>query len=168
MARVAFIVTTCHEFEGVKVLSSVLKTAGHQTDCFITSEERDFTGAVERWRPDVIGIYATTGQEEWARPHVQKWRRELPHLKVIMGGPHPSFDSGNLHDPEYVDAITRGEAEYVMLDLVEAWSAGRSIADIANVGGIRISVDRAHQADRRVRFRGATDMAAADSARAER
>ena len=48
MARVAFIVTTCHEFEGVKVLSSVLKTAGHQTDCFITSEERDFAGAVLR------------------------------------------------------------------------------------------------------------------------
>ena len=62
MARIAFIVTTCHEFEGVKVLSSVLKAAGHQTDCFITSEERDFVGSVERWRPDVIGIYATTGQ----------------------------------------------------------------------------------------------------------
>ena len=51
MARIAFIVTTCHEFEGVKVLSSVLKTAGHQTDCFITSEERDFAGAVLRFEP---------------------------------------------------------------------------------------------------------------------
>ena len=76
MARVAYVVTTCHEFEGVKVLSSVLKAAGHQTDCFITSEEADFVGAVERWRPDVIGIYATTGQEDWARPHVLEWRRE--------------------------------------------------------------------------------------------
>ena len=84
MARIAFIVTTCHEFEGVKVLSSVLKAAGHQTDCFITSEERDFVGSVERWRPDVIGIYATTGQEDWARAHVHKWRRELPGLKVVM------------------------------------------------------------------------------------
>ena len=54
MARVAFIVTTCHEFEGVKVLSSVLKAAGHQTDCFITSEESDFRGTVARWRPDEI------------------------------------------------------------------------------------------------------------------
>ena len=71
MARVAFIVTTCHEFEGVKVLSSVLKTAGHQTDRFITTEVRDSTGAVVRWRPDVIGIYATTGQEDLARPNVQ-------------------------------------------------------------------------------------------------
>ena len=137
MARVAFIVTTCHEFEGVKVLSSVLKAAGHQTDCFITSEERDFSGAVARWRPDVVGIYATTGQEDWARPHVLKWRCELPHLKVVMGGPHPSFDADNLQDPEYVDAITRGESEYAMLDLVEAWSAGRSIAELANVGSLQ-------------------------------
>ena len=134
MARVAFIVTTCHEFEGVKVLSSVLKTAGHQTDCFITSEEQDFVGAVERWRPDVIGIYATTGQENWARPHVLKWRRALPQLKVVMGGPHPSFDPSNLYDEEYVDAITKGESEYPMLDLVEAWAGARSIDEIQNVG----------------------------------
>ena len=137
MARVAFIVTTCHEFEGVKVLSSVLKAAGHQTDCFITSEERDFAGAVLRWAPDVIGIYATTGQEDWARDHVLGWKLALPHLKVVMGGPHPSFDSSILHDAEYVDAITKGEAEYAMLDLVEAWAADRSIAEIANVGSLQ-------------------------------
>jgi radical SAM superfamily enzyme YgiQ (UPF0313 family) len=136
MARIAFIVTTCHEFEGVKVLSSVLKAAGHQTDCFITSEERDFAGAVLRWRPDVIGIYATTGQEDWARAHVLAWRRELPGLKVVMGGPHPSFDPSSLYDSEYVDATTKGEAEHAMLDLVEAWAGGRSIAEIANVGHI--------------------------------
>ena len=137
MARVAFIVTTCHEFEGVKVLSSILKMAGHQTDCFITSEERDFAGAVERWRPDVIGIYATTGQEDWARAHVLRWRQELPHIKVVMGGPHPSFDASILRDQEYVDAIGRGECEYALLDLVEAWAAGRSIADIANIGSLQ-------------------------------
>ena len=59
MARVAFIVTTCHEFEGVKVLSSVLKLHGHQTDCFVTSEERNFHRAVLDWRPDVVAVYAS-------------------------------------------------------------------------------------------------------------
>ena len=39
MARVAFIVTTCHEFEGIKVLSSVLKKHGHEAECFLHSEE---------------------------------------------------------------------------------------------------------------------------------
>ncbi|MEM7518819.1 MAG: cobalamin-dependent protein, partial [Planctomycetota bacterium] len=134
MARIAFVVTTCHEFEGVKVLSSILKQHGHETDCFITSEEKDFHGAVERWQPDVLAVYATTGQEAWCYPNIALWKKALPHLKVVVGGPHPSFDNSQLLDEEYVDATTKGEAEYAMLDLVEAWGAGRSIADIPNVG----------------------------------
>ncbi|HKX45649.1 MAG TPA: radical SAM protein [Planctomycetota bacterium] len=137
MARIAFIVTTCHEFEGVKVLSSVLKQHGHQTDCFITAEEPDFHRVVEAWRPDVIGIYATTGQENWARPHVLEWKQQFRHLKVVMGGPHPSFDYEVLRDADYVDAVTKAESEYAMLDLVNAWEANRSIADIPNVGTLR-------------------------------
>jgi hypothetical protein len=38
LARVAFIVTTCHEFEGIKACSATLKQHGHMTDCFITSD----------------------------------------------------------------------------------------------------------------------------------
>ncbi len=137
MARVAFIVTTCHEFEGVKVLSSVLKAKGHKTDCFITAEEPDFHNVVQAWGPDVIGIYATTGQETWAARHVSAWRRALPHLKVVVGGPHPSFDYEILEDSEYCDAIIKAEAEYAMLDLVTAWESNASIQDIPNVGYLR-------------------------------
>jgi radical SAM superfamily enzyme YgiQ (UPF0313 family) len=133
LARVAFIVTTCHEFEGVKVLSSVLKLHGHSTDCFLSTEEHDFRQAVLDWRPDVIGIYATTGQEAWAYADIRAWKRALPHLKVVMGGPHPSHDLEPLTRVE-VDATVKGEAEYALLDLVNAWEAGRSIADIPNVG----------------------------------
>ena len=92
MARVAFIVTTCHEFEGIKVLSSVLKKHGHEADCFLHSEEKDFARAVLDWRPDVVGIYATTGQEAWPYAYIRGWKKELKHLKVVMGGPHPSHD----------------------------------------------------------------------------
>ena len=137
MARVAFIVTTCHEFEGIKVLSSVLKLHGHQTDCFITAEEPDFHRVVQDWKPDVVGIYATTGQETWAARHVLAWRKEFPHLKVVMGGPHPSFDNEILRDAEYVDAIVKAEAEYAMLDLVNAWEGNNSIEDIPNVGYLK-------------------------------
>lgn len=136
MARVAFIVTTCHEFEGVKVLSSVLKKHGHQTDCFITSEERDFHRAVQNWQPDVVAVYATTGQEYWAHDHIRRWKRELPHLRTVFGGPHPSHDLSLLYDEEIVDATIKAEAEYALLDLVEAWGGSRSIAEIPNVASM--------------------------------
>lgn len=142
MARVAFLVTTCHEFEGVKVLSSVLQQSGHEVDCFITSEERDYFSAVLEWRPDVVGVYATTGQEHWAHKYIRRWKRELPHLKAVFGGPHPSHDLELLYDEEVVDATIKAEAEYALLDLVNAWEAGRSITDIANVayldGGVPV------------------------------
>ena len=92
LARIAFIVTTCHEFEGVKVLSSVLKLHGHQADCFITSEEKNFYKAVLDWKPDVIAVYVTTGQELWAHDYIRRWKQELSHLKAVFGGPHSSHD----------------------------------------------------------------------------
>ena len=58
MARVAFIVTTCHEFEGIKAISATLKAHGHATDCFITSEERDFGRAVLDSDTGVVGLRA--------------------------------------------------------------------------------------------------------------
>ena len=91
------------------MLSSVLKSRGHEADCFVTSEEKDFHQAVLDYQPDVLGIYATTGQEKWCYDNITRWRKELPHLKTVMGGPHPSFDPEVLHDEEYVDAILKLE-----------------------------------------------------------
>ncbi len=140
MARIAFIVTTCHEFEGIKVLSATLKQHGHQTDCFISSLERDFHGAVLDFRPDVIGMYATTGQETWAYGHIERWKKDLPHLRTVQGGPHPSFDIDLLRDEEMIDATIKAEGEYAMLEVVEAWEANRSIEDIPNVGYLKDGV----------------------------
>ncbi len=140
MARIAFIVTTCHEFEGIKVLSSTLKKHGHACDCFVRSEEKDFARAVLDWKPDVVGIYATTGQEAWCYDFIRGWKRSLRHLKVVMGGPHPSHDLEPLGSADVVDATIKGEAEYAMLDLVNAWEAGQSIDDIPNIACLKDGV----------------------------
>lgn len=134
MARVAFVVTTCHEFEGIKVLCAMLKQRDHEADCFITAEEDNFEQAVLDYQPDVVGIYASTGQETWALEHVRAWRKALPHTKYVMGGPHPSFDKEILREEGYVDAIVKAEAEHTIIDLVEAWAASRPIDLIPNVG----------------------------------
>ena len=133
MSRIAFVLTTCHEFEGVKVLSSVLKKHGHQTDAFITSEESDYYQAIADFRPDVVAIYATTGQHEWPYPYIRRWKRDNPKLKVVMGGPHPSHDLEPLEHVDVIDATIKGEAEYAMLELVEAWAKNESIELIPNV-----------------------------------
>src|ERR1043165_10037425 len=107
MARVAFIVTTCHEVEGVL-----------------------------DWKPDVVGIYATTGQEAWCYDFIRGWKKELRHLKVVMGGPHPSHDLEPLAHADVVDATIKGEGEYAMLALVNAWEAARSIAALPHTASL--------------------------------
>ena len=82
------------------MLSAMLKQRGHDADCFITGEEPEFEKTVQDWQPDVVGVYSTTGQETWALEHVLAWRKELPHLKVVMGGPHASFDAEILREGE--------------------------------------------------------------------
>ena len=77
----------------LKVLSSVLKQHGHQTDCFLSSEEPDYYQAVLDWQPDIVGVYATTGQEAWAHDHIVRWKKELPHLKAVMAGRTPRTTS---------------------------------------------------------------------------
>lgn len=140
MARIAFVVTTCHEFEGIKVLSSVLKQHGHVTDCFLHSEEKSYYRAVLDWQPDVVGIYATTGQEAWPYDYIRGWKKQNRHLKVVMGGPHPSHDLEPLSHADVVDATVKGEGEYAVLDLVNAWEAGRSIEEIPNVACLKAGV----------------------------
>ena len=105
MARVAFIVTTCHEFEGIKALSATLKQRGHATDCFITSEERDFHGAVLDWRPDVLGIYATIAAWRHAMPWLHEVREHLEANRDFLAGQLA------LHFPEIVCLAVAKRAE---------------------------------------------------------
>lgn len=135
MVRVAFPLNTTHEFEGIKVLSACLKDEGHETRVFLESEEKDLRGAVGEWGPDMVGLYATTGQHPWAYGHVRAWKAENRDLKVVMGGPHPSFEPEDaLAETDVIDAITIAESEGAMVDLTEAWAAGRPVRDIPNVG----------------------------------
>ena len=81
------------EFEGVKVLSSVLRLHGHETDCFITSEERDFHQAVLDWRPEVeiVQIVVVTDAAflgERADAQKVQIRERSRHALVVNEFPH--------------------------------------------------------------------------------
>jgi len=65
-----------------------------------------------------------------------------------MGGPHPSHDLEPLLEADVIDATIKAEAEYALLELVEAWAGGRPIREIPNVGwlgsdGVRCRTDPA-------------------------
>jgi radical SAM superfamily enzyme YgiQ (UPF0313 family) len=107
-----------NEPQGILLISSVLKQAGHQVSLVVASEE-DPVEAALRLKPDVVGYTVYTGPHTWYLELNQKIKAQLPGVFSIFGGPHPTFFP-EMIEREGVDGLCIGEGEYAMLDLMNA------------------------------------------------
>jgi anaerobic magnesium-protoporphyrin IX monomethyl ester cyclase len=107
-----------NEPQGILIISSVLKQAGHQVSLVVASEE-DPVEAALRLRPDVVGYTVYTGPHTWYLELNQRIRDQLPGVFSIFGGPHPTFFP-EMIEREGVDGLCIGEGEYATLDLMNA------------------------------------------------
>ncbi|MGD8397351.1 MAG: radical SAM protein [Anaerolineae bacterium] len=107
-----------NEPQGILLISSLLKQAGHQVSLVVATEE-DPVEAALRLRPDVVGYTVYTGPHNWYLDLNQRIRARLPGVFSIFGGPHPTFFP-EMIEREGVDGICLGEGEYAMLDLMNA------------------------------------------------
>jgi radical SAM superfamily enzyme YgiQ (UPF0313 family) len=107
-----------NEPQGILLISSVLKQAGHQVSLVVATEEDPLEAAL-RLRPDVVGYTVYTGPHTWYLKLNQLIRAQLPGVLSIFGGPHPTFFP-EMIEREGVDGICIGEGEYATLDLMNA------------------------------------------------
>ncbi len=107
-----------NEPQGILLISSVLKQAGHQVSLVVATEE-DPVAAALRLRPDVVGYTVYTGPHTWYLELNQKIKARLPGVFSIFGGPHPTFFP-EMIEREGVDGLCIGEGEYATLDLMNA------------------------------------------------
>jgi anaerobic magnesium-protoporphyrin IX monomethyl ester cyclase len=105
-----------NEPQGILLISSVLKQAGHQVSLVVATEE-DPVEAALRLKPDVLGYTVYTGPHTWYLDLNQRIRAQLPGVFSIFGGPHPTFFP-ELIEREGVDGVCIGEGEYATLDLM--------------------------------------------------
>jgi anaerobic magnesium-protoporphyrin IX monomethyl ester cyclase len=107
-----------NEPQGILLISSVLKQAGHRISLVVATEEDPLEAAL-RLRPDVVGYTVYTGPHTWYLGLNQRIRAQLPGIFSIFGGPHPTFFPEMIEQPG-VDGLCIGEGEYAMLDLMTA------------------------------------------------
>ena len=107
-----------NEPQGILLISSVLKQAGHQVSLVVATEE-DPVEAALRLQPDVLGYTVYTGPHTWYLELNQRIKAQLPGVFAIFGGPHPTFFP-EMIERDGVDALCIGEGEYAMLDLMNA------------------------------------------------
>jgi radical SAM superfamily enzyme YgiQ (UPF0313 family) len=107
-----------NEPQGILLISSVLKEAGHQVSLVVASEEDPLQAAL-RLQPDVVGYTVYTGPHTWYLALNRRLKAQLPGIFSIFGGPHPTFFP-EMIEQEGVDGICIGEGEYATLDLMNA------------------------------------------------
>ena len=131
-ARVAFLQHNgINESLGLCDLAGHLKSLGVATRLFLRREERDLPGQLRRFDPalvvipcDLLGHNAALGLARLAQAAVD--------APVVLGGTHPTFFS-NVVLRDGVDYAFAGEAEGVVVDLLDAVRAGGPTDDIPNL-----------------------------------
>lgn len=70
------------------------------------------------YNPDYLGITMYTANYKAARIIAGKVKKANPHIKVVIGGVHPTLAPKETLSAEEFDFVVSGEGEYVMLRLV--------------------------------------------------
>lgn len=107
-----------NEPQGILLISSLLKQAGHQVSLVVATEEDPLEAAL-RLRPDVVGYTVYTGPHTYYLELNQRIRAQLPGVFSVFGGPHPTFFP-EMIERQGVDGLCIGEGEYATLDLMNA------------------------------------------------
>ncbi len=85
---------------------------------------------VEAYRPGVIGITSGTAVIRVAVALSMAIRQYNKNIKVVLGGPHASFDFKNMLSLECVDYVVIGEGEETFLELCMRLDKGEDIKDV--------------------------------------
>jgi anaerobic magnesium-protoporphyrin IX monomethyl ester cyclase len=97
---------------GLMYISAVVKKSGHESK--ITDINDAFIMA-KVWKPDIIGYSVMTGDQEKFKTLTHRIKEHLPHVQIIIGGPHPTFFPDDLKD---CGTIFPGEAENEISELL--------------------------------------------------
>ncbi len=87
---------------------------------------------IEAFRPDVIGITATSLYLGYIRRIARAVKREFG-LPIVLGGYHPSLCPEECIAEPWCDALCIGDGEYAFTELLDAWRDGASVEGVAGV-----------------------------------
>jgi radical SAM superfamily enzyme YgiQ (UPF0313 family) len=106
----------------------MLKRHGHATRLvYYTGPQKQeiVLQVIEEWHPDFIGISSVSSGFVHAKQVSMVIKGVFPRSFIICGGIHPTVVPECLEETLTFDAICRGEGEYPLLQLLEAFQEGK-------------------------------------------
>lgn len=122
---------------GLLYVASSLEKAGHEVK-IIDAEAKNLDNAevvkiAQKFKPEVIGISATTPTFKTCRETAQALKKVFPETPIVLGGPHlASFPKISLEFAE-IDFGVVGEGE---ITIVELFDALKNKVDLGKIKGI--------------------------------
>jgi radical SAM superfamily enzyme YgiQ (UPF0313 family) len=117
---------------GVRVLQTILRHAGtrcevlnynlpviHPADPF-----EHLAAAIRAWDVKILGVSTYCQAMRSTLEGLQRIKREFPHLRIVLGGPHPTESYLSLMGIRFIDYVCRGESEVSFPELVRLLLAG--------------------------------------------
>lgn len=114
---------------GIASIAAVLEQAGYSVkilDAFtLNMQHEEIINNVKAENPKIIAAASVTANFPITMDLLRDFKKELPHVKTIYGGPHATILPETAIGKEGVDFVVIGEAEYTVRDLVEHLLQGK-------------------------------------------
>jgi len=123
-------------YHGLGYLSSVLKSAGHETGLIYLQREPerdDFLQQVGAIQPGLVAFSSTTHQYPYVERCASWIKESAPELCTAVGGTHPTLVPEDVLANPNFDVACVGEGEHPLLDLANALQEGRDVVAIPNL-----------------------------------
>lgn len=132
MTKIIFVQDVLFDYQGIEILSAVLKKAGHYVDIFVMDTDKgDVISYLKKINPELVAFSISTSNYSWAIKIAKRVKKETGAM-TVFGGPHPTYF------PEFiktlcVDIMCIGEGEYAFLELANNIEKNKDITGIKNL-----------------------------------
>ncbi|MBN1355724.1 radical SAM protein [bacterium] len=130
---ILFLQNIWFEFLGTMSLLSSIQEAGFAPGLSIGST-RKLMADVSRHRPRIVAFSCVTGIQGWALGLARSIKHDIdPGIRILMGGPHPTFFPEILREHPVLDYICLGEGEGAVIDLLRAGGDPEAVTAVENL-----------------------------------
>ena len=122
--------------EGLASISAVLKQGGYKVSLYhelYMPTKEEFIAKVKEFNPDVIGFSMRTTAVPFVTEMAGWLDDELPDIYVTVGGYHAILVPDECIKIRGIDAVTVGEGEYPLLELMDSMRDGQMRTDIQSI-----------------------------------
>lgn len=120
---------------GLTSIAAVLERQGYAVSIVdADAENLTLEQTIERIvkeNPSYVGSTCMTATMDITNKFYARLKEKLPHVKIIVGGPHVSaLPKRTLEDSNEIDIVVKGEGEETIIELLDAMEQGRDISAV--------------------------------------